>query len=84
MNYDADLNMIIKEHLISETNEPEKKYSLIGDGDYEGFIWKNGKWNYVLKVFNTKTPNGEAPVPSPIRDKDGHIDDKKLKETIQQ
>lgn len=82
LNYDEDLKMIIKEHLISETNEPEKKYSLIGDGDYEGFVWKNGKWNYILKVFDTITPNGRAPIPSPIRDKDGRIDDKKLKEPI--
>ncbi len=79
LNFDEDLKMIIKEHLISETNEPDKKYSLIGDGDYEGFVWKNGKWEYVLKVFDTKTPNGKAPIPSPIRDNDGHLDNNKLK-----
>jgi hypothetical protein len=42
--YDKDLQMIVFEHLISETNEPKKKWTLIPDGDYEGFKWKNGKW----------------------------------------
>lgn len=56
LNYDEDMGMIIKEHLISENNQPELKYTLIGDGDYEGFYWKEGKWIYVNKVFDSKIP----------------------------
>jgi hypothetical protein len=66
LNYDNDLGMIIKEHLISETNEPHRKWTMIGDGDYEGFVWKKGKWVYVEKVFDQKTPEGKAPVPQPL------------------
>ena len=66
LNYDNDLGMIIKEHLISETNEPNRKWTMIGDGDYEGFVWKKGKWVYVEKVFDQKTPEGKAPVPQPL------------------
>ena len=79
LNYDKDLDMIIVEHLVSESNEPAKKWTLIGDGDYEGFKWKNGKWVHVEKVFNVITPDGQAPVPNPIRDPVGNIDEKKLK-----
>jgi len=79
LNYDQDLQIILKEHLVSETNEPNKKYTLIGDGDYEGFKWNNGKWVYINKVFNEVTPEGQAPTPTPIRDEDGKIDDNKLK-----
>lgn len=79
MNYDEDLNLIVKEHLISETNEPKKKYTLIGDGDYEGFRWNQDCWDYVYKVFDQVTPEGQAPMPTPIRDDSGNIDDTQLK-----
>ncbi len=77
--YNSDLDMIIVEHLISESAEPKKKWTLIGDGDYEGFKWKAGKWIHVEKVFNVVTPDGEPPVPNPIRNENGNIDDSKLK-----
>ncbi|MFZ1370381.1 MAG: hypothetical protein WAR78_08360 [Ferruginibacter sp.] len=79
LNYDTDLDMIIMEHLISESKEPHKKWTLVGDGDYEGFAWKNGKWVHVEKVFNVVTPDGQAPVPNPIRDPSGNLDENKLK-----
>ncbi|MEO7306590.1 MAG: hypothetical protein ABIR78_13910 [Ferruginibacter sp.] len=79
LNYDKDLDMIIVEHLVSESNEPKKKWTLVGDGDYEGFKWKNGKWVHVEKVFNVVTPDGDAPVPNPIRDPSGILNENKLK-----
>lgn len=67
--YDEDLGMILFDHLISENNQPERKYTLIPDGDPEGFIWKNGKWEYVNKVFETPVlKDGEASRPVPIKD----------------
>ncbi|MBK8611128.1 MAG: hypothetical protein IPL84_14595 [Chitinophagaceae bacterium] len=79
LTYDKDLDMIIVEHLISESNEPKKKWTLIGDGDYEGFVWKGNTWMHVNKVFNQVTPDGQAPLPNPIRDAAGNIDESKLK-----
>lgn len=79
LNYDKELDIIVVEHLVSESNEPKKKWTLIGDGDYEGFKWKNGKWVHVEKIFNLVTPDGQAPVPNPIRDPSGNLDEKKLK-----
>ena len=67
MQYDADLDLIIYDHLISETEEPRKKYTLIPDGDYEGFKWENGRWVHILKVFNQKLKDGEAPVDVPVK-----------------
>lgn len=69
--YDPELDMIVLEHLISETGEPDKKYTYIPDGDYEGLKWKDGKWIYIKKIFNQKTPEGKEPVPLPILDKNG-------------
>jgi len=39
-NYDSSLNMIVYDHLVSETDEPNRKESYVPDGDYEGFVWK--------------------------------------------
>jgi hypothetical protein len=79
LTYDADMDLIVVEHTISESNEPNKKWTYIGDGDYEGFRWKNGKWVHVDKIFNQVTPLGKEPVPDPIRDGKGNLDETKLK-----
>jgi len=76
LTYDDDMNMIIFEHLISETNEPKKKWTYIGDGDYEGFKWVNGKWLHINKVFTQITPDGQAPVPRPVNGGGNLLDDK--------
>lgn len=68
LTYDTDLNMIVFEHLISESNQPNKKWTLVGDGDYEGFKWMDGRWIYVNKIFNEVTPEGKAPAPVPLND----------------
>jgi hypothetical protein len=68
VQYDEEMDMIIFDHLVSETNEPKKKYTLIPDGDYEGFQWKNGQWLHIDKVFDFKLKDGEAPVPVPFNE----------------
>ncbi len=66
VQYDEEMDMILFDHLISETNEPNKRSTLIPDGDYEGFQWTNGQWLHIDKVFNFKLKDGEAPVPEAI------------------
>lgn len=66
VQYDEELDMIIYDHLVSETNEPGKRYTLIPDGDYEGFQWTNGQWLHIDKVFDFKLKDGEAPIPEAI------------------
>lgn len=68
MNYDSELDMIIFEHLISESGEPLNKYTLVGDGDYEAFRWNPdfGQWLYVPKLFEYVTPENKEPVPMPM------------------
>lgn len=78
LTYDPDLDMIIYEHMISESGEPQKKYTYVGDGDYEGLKWTDGKWVHIQKVFSQVTPEGKEPVPLPIRDAEGNIDYSKL------
>lgn len=78
LSYDEDLGLIVKEHLVSESNEPNKKYTLVGDGDYEGFKWMDGKWVYISKIFTQVTPEDQAPMPSKLFNDDGSIDANKI------
>jgi hypothetical protein len=78
LTYDEDLQLIAKEHLISETNEPNKKYTLVGDGDYEGFKWMEDKWVYISKIFTQITPENEVPMPSKLLNDDGSFDANKM------
>ncbi len=78
LNFDPEMNMILVDHFHSETEEPEKAYTLVPDGDYEGFEWKGGKWVHVDKVFNQKLEDGEAPVPEPLLDARGNENEGKL------
>ena len=79
-NFIPDLQLILVDHLISETNQPELPWTMIPDGDNEGYQWENGKWAHIDKVFTFKLKDGEAPVDNPILDNKGKKDEKKLKE----
>jgi hypothetical protein len=78
MNYDHEMDLIVYDHLISEDNNPDKKYTLVPDGDYEGFKWMNGHWQHVEKVFDFKLKDGEAPIPEPLKDDAGNSNEEKL------
>ena len=78
MNYDKEMDMIVYDHLVSESNEPDKQYTFVPDGDYQGFKWLNGKWVLVDKVFNYKLRDGQAPIPAPLKDAAGKSDELKL------
>lgn len=82
-NYDKDLDMIVFDHLISESDEPEKKNTYIPDGSYEGFKWVNGQWLHVDRVFDFALQDGQFPVDKKIRDEQGNINEKILEEASQ-
>jgi hypothetical protein len=65
LSYNAEMDMIVFDHLISATNEPGKPYTYVPDLDYEGFKWKGGKWVHVEKVFHDALPLGKFPLQQP-------------------
>ncbi len=65
-NFIPELNMILVDHLISENDDPENKWTYIPDGDQEGYEWKNGRWVHIDKVFTLKLKDGEAPREVPL------------------
>lgn len=68
IKFDDEMDMIIFDHLISENNQPDKKFTYIPDGDYEGFKWQNGRWVHIDKVFTFKLEDGQAPVERPLNE----------------
>jgi hypothetical protein len=87
MNYVDELEMILVDHLISETDQPELKWTYVPDGDNEGYKWENGKWVHLDKAFDFKIDmrgvdpyTGKPPVEHPILDSKGNKNEKKLEE----
>jgi hypothetical protein len=79
-NYDSTLDMVIYDHLISETDEPNRRETFVPDGDYEGFVWQNGQWLHVTKVFNTSLQDNQFPVDKKILNDAGGIDEDALRQ----
>jgi hypothetical protein len=87
VNWIDEQGMILVDHLISETDEPDLPYTYVPDGDSEGFKWENGKWVHIDKVFNYKVDMkgadmylGKPPVGDPILDKEGNHNEEKLQQ----
>ncbi len=66
IKFDQELDLLIYDHLISETNEIDRKETYVPDGDYEAFKWTNGKWLHIEKPFDYKLEDGQAPVIKPV------------------
>ena len=78
-NYDAEMDMVIYDHLTPEGDEPKKKDSYIPDGDFEAFQWKDGRWMHIdKKLFAFKLKDGEFPMQAKVMDDQGNIDEKQL------
>lgn len=79
LNFVPEEGVILVDHLISESDEPDKPYTFIPDGDYEGFKWEKGRWVHIDKVFDFKLKDGEFPMPDPLRDDKGNNNEEKLR-----
>ena len=91
VNYINDLGVILVDHLVSETDEPDHKWTYVPDGDNEAYKWENGKWVHSDKAFDYKVDMsgvdpymGKPPVEAPILDSKGNRNEKKLMEKSDQ
>ena len=80
-NYDPEKDIIVFDHLISESNEPERKSTYIPDGDFEAFKWENGQWVHQERLeFELKLKDGQFPRESSILDDAGNSNEQQLEE----
>ena len=80
-NYDPELDLIVFDHLISETNETDRRETFIPDGDFEGFKWQGGKWVHQEKVFNFQLKDGAFPMEEKLYDDDGNANEERLQKS---
>ncbi len=67
LNYDSTRNMIVYDHLVHLNEISEVAADLVPDGTYEGFVYKNGRWMHVEKVFHEAINEFDnPPVPHPV------------------
>lgn len=83
LSYNPEMDMIVYDHLISETNQPKKPSTFVPDLDYEGFKWKAGKWVHVEKVFHDALPLGKYPVGQPLDQRQKNMTRPRTAEDIQ-
>lgn len=66
MNWDDEFKAIYFDRLVSQVNDPNRKYTYVPSGQYDGFKWKGDKWSFVQNLIPIDIrEDGEAPVPSP-------------------
>jgi hypothetical protein len=78
LTFDEDLGAVVFDELTSESNTPNKKWTLVPDGEYNGFLWKNGKWVMTTNLF-TGAPPIKYSAYKTIRDAKGTIDETRMK-----
>lgn len=80
LNYDPEIDIILVDHLVSESDEPEKRWTLVPDGDYEAFKWQNGQWVHIDKLFNQMLKDGDFPKDALLMDDAGNVNERQLEE----
>jgi len=67
LNYDESRNMILYDHLVPLNPLSEAGADRVPDGSYEGFEYKNGRWEHISKVFHEAINEFDnPPVPQPV------------------
>ena len=63
MNWNEERHVIIFDKLVSQVNDPHRKYTYVPSGQYDGFRWQNEMWNYMRDLIPvTILKDGEQPV----------------------
>ncbi len=66
MNWDMEMNAIFFDRLASDINDPNRKYTYVPTGQYDGFRWADGYWNYMQDLIPiAPMKDGDAPTPVP-------------------
>lgn len=62
MNWDQERQMIVFDKLTSVSNDPNRKYTYVPSGQYDGLYWANDMWNLKRDLVDiTVLQDGQAP-----------------------
>ena len=63
LNWNEERQAVVYDHLESETNDPNRRYTYVPTGEYDGFRWQNGMWTLVKDLIPiTILRDGEQPI----------------------
>lgn len=63
MNWDKDRSLIYFDNLVSQVNDPARKYTYVASGQMDGFRWTGEGWSYMENIVNiVPRADGQAPV----------------------
>jgi hypothetical protein len=66
MNWDAEHGNIYFDNLVSQVNDPARKYTYVPSGQIDGFRWDGHSWNYIQDIVTiVPRKDGEAPMNEP-------------------
>ncbi len=66
LNWDDKMKAVYFDRLISQVNDPNRKYTYVPSGQYDGFRWKDGRWDMIEDLIPIQEmKDGEAPAPQP-------------------
>jgi hypothetical protein len=66
MNWDTERSNIYFDNLVSQVNDPARKYTYVPSGQIDGFKWDGRSWNYVQDIVSiVPRKDGEAPINEP-------------------
>lgn len=67
LNWDEEKKAIYFDRLASEGNDPNRKYTYVPTGQYDGLRWQNDKWQMVKDILPAMDlTDGQAPDGAPI------------------
>lgn len=62
MNWDEEHKAILFDDIVSQVNDPNRKYTFVPTGQYNGLRWTNGKWQFVPNLIPVlELKDGDAP-----------------------
>lgn len=62
MNWDEEHKAILFDDIASQINDPNRKYTYVPTGQYNGLRWINGKWKFIPNLIPVlELKDGEAP-----------------------
>ncbi len=77
LNYNPDDDIVVFDHIKSDHEHGKDiPISLIPDGSYDAFEWKEGKWKYISNVYQLTIDRGNPPMPNPSPNVNGNINQK--------
>lgn len=63
LNWDTERQAIYFDRLVSQVNDPNRKYTYVPSGQYDGLRWSNGEWQVVEDLIPVEIrQDGNAPI----------------------